>query len=132
MVPSGVPRIGSRLVSWWWDLPLRWKGFVAIALPSLVLLPALVAVLLLTSSDDDLGGVVIGVLVATALSWGGMWIFTRGIVRRVETVSAVAARVIDGETSIDIEEPANDELGRLIAELRRAAELLILTTSSSS
>lgn len=264
---AGVSRIRSRLVSWWWDLPLLWKGFVAIALPSLVLLPSFVAVLLLKSSEDDLrsearatlelamlsadqqrdllalknallveaagGGtpasgdgwaqldreldelvgqvtraiqplaeaaadasrahhdaaerliesagtgtseqaavdaartevqqrsaemasqfdaldaalaahlaatraliddrgtqmmvvLVVGVIVATALSWGGMWVFTRGIVRRVETVGAVAARVIDGETSIDVEEPAKDELGMLIAELRRAAELLIL------
>jgi two-component system, OmpR family, phosphate regulon sensor histidine kinase PhoR len=259
--------IRSRLASWWWDLPLRWKGFIPIALPSLVLLPSFVAVLLLKSSEDDLrsearatlelttlsadqqrdllalenavlvdtagGGtpapgdiwaeldpaldelvdrvsgsirpqaeaatdaarsqrdalerlievagaatpdrgavdaarvevqqrsaelasqfdaldaalvadlaatrvriddrgsqmmvvLVVGVLVATALSWGGMWVFTRGIVRRVETVRAVAARVIDGETSIDVEEPAHDELGTLIGELRRAAELLIL------
>jgi two-component system phosphate regulon sensor histidine kinase PhoR len=266
-VASSVSRLRTRMVVWWWDLPLRWKGFVAIALPSLVLLPSFVAVLLLKSSEDDLrsevratldvatvsagqqrdllmfenavlvdtagGGtptpgngwaqlereldalvarvtgatrplaeavadaaraqhdaveqliaaasastpdptevdaarvevqqrsvemtsrfdaldaalaadvattraaiddrrmqmmvvLVIGVVVATALSWGGMWVFTRGIVRRVETVSAVAARVIDGETSIDVEEPANDELGRLIAELRRAGELLIL------
>jgi two-component system phosphate regulon sensor histidine kinase PhoR len=267
-VALGVSRARERLMSWWWDLPLRWKGFIAVALPSLVLVPSIVVAVVLDSSQDRLrsdvratlavaaqssaaqrrlltdetavladvvaggepstgdarrqlgddldalaatatGGLrplaeaavgsaraqldavdrlvtvaagagtsssaevdaaraavrqrsdemasrfaaldaalaadvtetraliddrstelvavlLVGAAVATVLSWGGMWMFTRSIVRRVETVGAVTARVIDGETTIDVEEPAADELGMLIRELRRAAELLIL------
>jgi signal transduction histidine kinase len=67
-----------------------------------------------------------GGVLAVVLGWLAMWLFTRGIVRRVQTVGEVTARVIDGETSIDVEEPGGDELGELVRELRRAAELLIL------
>ena len=130
-VALDVSRVRERLVSWWWDLPLRWKGLIAVALPSLVLLPSIVAALVLSSLQDQSSTqmivvLVVGVVLAMLLSWGAMWVFMRGIVRRVETVGAVAARVIDGETTIDVEEPARDELGLLIRELQRAAELLIL------
>ncbi len=118
-------------MSWWWDLPLRWKGFLTVALPSLVLLVSVASVLALSALFDGwhsqtLVALLIGVAIATALCWLGMWVFARGIVQRVDIVGAVAAKVIDGETTIDVEEPARDELGLLIRELRRAGELLIL------
>jgi signal transduction histidine kinase len=123
-VAVGVAR--QRLVSWWWDLPLRWKGFIAVALPSLVLLASIVAGFVVFQGDQRLGVLVAGAVLATLLSWVAVWLFSGNIVGRVDTVGAVAARVIDGDTSLDVEEPARDELGLLIRELQRAAELLIL------
>jgi signal transduction histidine kinase/HAMP domain-containing protein len=86
----------------------------------------LVLAVLLLADVKTVGLVAIGVAVGGALGWAGMWGFTRGIVQRIGVVASVAAKVIDGDTTIDIEEPATDELGMLIGELRRAAELLIL------
>jgi two-component system, OmpR family, phosphate regulon sensor histidine kinase PhoR len=72
------------------------------------------------------GGPFAGLVVAVIMAGAAMWVFAGGIIRRVETVGAVTKRVIDGETTIDVEEPAGDELGLLVRELWRAAELLIL------
>jgi signal transduction histidine kinase len=86
----------------------------------------LVLAVLLPVDGKTVALVAIGVAIGGALSWAGMWVFTNGIVQRIGVVATVAARVIDGETTIDVEEPAADELGGLIGELRRAGELLIL------
>jgi signal transduction histidine kinase len=123
-VAIDVAGVRGRLLSWWWDLPLRWKGSIAVALPCLLLLLVLAA--LLPVDGKTVGLVAIGFIIGGAVSWAGMWVFTNGIVQRIGVVATVAARVIDGETTIDVEEPAADELGGLIGELRRAGELLIL------
>src|SRR5262245_19808411 len=129
-VASDDPSLRDRVAAWWWDLSLRWKGFIVVVLPSIVVIPLVIVVLLLTSSGDRSTDVVIafsiGAGFAAILGLVGMGILVRGLVQRVRIVGEVAARVIDGETEIDVEEPANDELGRLIKELRRAGELLIL------
>jgi two-component system, OmpR family, phosphate regulon sensor histidine kinase PhoR len=67
-----------------------------------------------------------GVLVAAVAVWITMWLFTRSIVQRIHTIAEVAGGVIAGDKSIDIEEPANDEIGTLAQQLRQAAEVLIL------
>jgi signal transduction histidine kinase len=129
-VASDRPSLHERLAAWWWDLSLRWKGFIVVALPSVVVIPLVIVVLLLTSSGDRSTDVVvafaIGAGFAAILGLVGVAMLARDLVQRIRTVSEVAARVIDGSTEIDVEEPADDELGRLIKELRRAGELLIL------
>jgi methyl-accepting chemotaxis protein len=67
-----------------------------------------------------------GVLLAAVAVWITTWLFTRSIVQRIRTIADVAGEVIGGDKVIDIEEPANDEIGQLAQQLRQAAELLIL------
>ena len=71
--------------------------------------------------------VLIGGVVLAAITVGiTNWLFTRSIVQRIQTIADVAGGVIGGDKSIDIEEPANDEIGKLAQQLRQAAVLLIL------
>ena len=67
-----------------------------------------------------------GVLLAAIAVWITNWLFTRSIVQRIRTIGDVAGGVIAGDKVIDIEEPANDEIGTLAQQLRLAAEVLIL------
>jgi HAMP domain-containing protein len=67
-----------------------------------------------------------GVLLAAIAVWITNWLFTRSIVQRIRTIGDVAGGVIAGDKVIDIEEPANDEIGKLAQQLRLAAEVLIL------
>lgn len=130
--------IGSRLRHWWRDEPLRGKGSLVIALPTIALFTVIASNLALEKREESLSpdrlrsahrmhelvmlsglavGVVGGVVAAS--------LFFSGVVARVQELEDVAGQLALGKPLPPAQLAAgDDEIGRLDAAIRRAARWL--------
>ena len=124
--------------SWWRNEPLRGKGGLVIALPTLALFAVIASNMALDRREDSLTpaqlrtanrtldaimltGLAVGVVGGVAAAW----LFFSGVVARVKELEHVASQLAAGRAL----PPARlaggeDEIGRLDAALRRAARWL--------
>jgi len=117
--PVAPARTGPHRLRWprWSDIPIRYKGLVALAVPTVGLVFAAV------SSRVIFAAVGASVLFGLA---GGLFItllFTGGIAKRSDRLQENAMRLARGEALLPMA-PGKDEIGRLGRALEEAAALL--------
>jgi signal transduction histidine kinase len=138
MATTGQPRRTSVFRQWWRNDPLRAKGSLVIAVPTLALVAVIVSNLVLDRREASLDGeelraahrrhslvLAAGLSIGVVGGFGGAWLFFSGVVARVTELEAVAGELAAGRPLPPARLAAgSDEIGRLDAALRRAARWL--------
>jgi signal transduction histidine kinase len=138
---SGTYRETARLVifrNWWRNEPLRGKGSLVIALPTLALCAVIASTKILENKQDTLGPAQLGaaerahdIIMLSGLAVGVVGgvaaasLFFSGVVARVKELEVVAGQLALGKPLPPAKLAAGfDEIGRLDTAIRRAARWL--------
>ena len=124
---SGSRRPARRRLAaavWWANVPVRYKGLMVAMLPMIVLGAVIVAQggRDLVTIGERLGiAIWISLLAGLGGSFAGVWLFAKGIARRIRGLERNARRLAAGEPLRHEPSRGADEIGRLDRALRMAS-----------